>query len=255
MFGSSSDEDEGGQKKTFFQRLRDPAFLLMFLALLLFIIGMLVDLGEVTYGRHIIGAWGLFTFAIAAKSVEMGLKYMSPKIVTETISSSTTGEIYRDENWAATRLGGIKYGITKEGNEGTIFFPISSAHPIGVNFVLKALPKPYKYEELGPKLQEMSINFKLPSPFFVALTSEEQELIKFSDPEIIKEIPGVEPAFIEGIWKETNIYLTMTKDLLRGKIRSVQDLAAGLARIQDKVDRKSTKQKLKSQFGRDKGGE
>ena len=220
---------------------------------LLIIIGIIIVI--VLNGR--IGSYeqdrGMFTglmfmlVGIFARLTDSAWKNASPKLITQSGWTTTTGNRLHVGNWYLYRMGDINaYGITISGKDGTIIAPVTSNNRVGRCVAVTASGQPVNFAELPKEVQETIIKYHMPAPYYFFMAAEEQALLQLKD---VEKVSGLKQPTVEYLItqvKEQNRLITMLGEIVRGKFKTIQDVVASQSRIRMKIERGGFREAVKS---------
>ncbi len=235
----TEDDEDSGQPKTKGDWKRwflNPLNLLLVFGLIIIIIGA-GRWGEVELDRAFMGGFFLMLASLLARLIHSAWKNATPKLVTQTGWTTTTGRRIPIGNWYLYRKGEIDYGVTIKGTEGTLIVPTTANNRVGRCVIVTATGQTVPFEELPIEVQEAVEEYKMPPPYELYMAAEEQALQQLKDADEVSGLQNPSVGYLITTVKEQNRLISMFSQITKGKFKSVQDLMSAVSRIQMKVER------------------
>lgn len=208
-------------------------------------------------GRLCYTIWQMYTFIFVlfiwiVRSGYIEMKYKSPQFVGNNIHASITARpLVSAGKFYLKRLGGIDFGVTIEGREGTVIFPHEAKNNLGSQMAVPARFSLRRLDQLDQLVQEKIRQAGFPAPYWygdideshfyidpkdldnMLSKSDERHLNKLM--ETVGDLKRFNPAQLHLLLRdalENNSKLRKEREILMGSAESV--VAFG-ARIHDKA--------------------
>jgi len=178
MRAYESEEGEAYEEgKTLPQLLKQYWYYILAVVLYLFFSG---KWGTFIWDKASVVAMGIVLAAWLIGYEAMQWKFNSPKVIADPVWSSVNLKTFKEcGNWGMVKMGGVDWGFSMEGNEGTIIAPLTAFNTVGRNMAIPVYVMPVDKNELPGDVRERIEREKWPTPYFWGLSGS-----KLSQPEL-----------------------------------------------------------------------
>lgn len=177
--------------------------------------------GNFTWDKVTVGVGGAFALMVFTRMANDELKHLSPKIITNPIYSTISGEPSDIiAGYAVFRLGGVNaLAMHWDGSDGTAIVPQSSVNNIGKCVVCTVRVERIEKEEIPFQIRNELLIKGYPEPFFLGL----------SDEELVLNVP--EATFHMNEIKQQNRHIEMLDRKLKEALQLREDIQEQINRI------------------------